>query len=140
MFLSLMATASLAGGGTLARPAAPTFTAEPGDNDGEVDITVSALPTTWGDVTVPGDDDSVLGILQWWNGSDGWQVLADPAATGAETVTLPAHLWGMTTTIRVRGVSDAGVEGIAASVSVQVPPVVTLGIGTMEIGSTFEVS
>lgn len=118
-----MAVAASAAGGTLALPSAPTVSAAPGDDDGEVTLTVSALPASWGDLILPGDEEGEAGILQWWNGEDGWQELANPAATGAFDVSLPAMFWSETTTLRVRGVSAAGRNGIAVSVRVAVPPI-----------------
>lgn len=112
--------------GILARPSAPAFTVQPGDEDGEIILTVTGLPASWGDLSVPGDGDGAAGVLQWWNETEDWQTLADPATTGAHTFVLSPLLWGTTTTVRVRGVSAAGVEGIATGATGPVPPLVTL--------------
>lgn len=113
--------AASGGSPPLARPAAPTFEAEPGVNDGEIEITVTAEPASWGDLTDPGDGLGVEGILQWWNAHDGWQELCDPSDTGLFIVTAGPTVWGTTGTIQVRGVSDGGRTGTAASDTVAVP-------------------
>lgn len=131
LFSFMLPVCGLAADGILAVPSAPAFTVASGDEDGEIILTVTALPS-WGDLTVPGDGDGVAGILEWWNEVDGWQTLSDPAATGAHTFTLSPLLWGTTTTVRVRGVSAAGVDGIAAGATGQVPPVATIpGLGAI---------
>jgi hypothetical protein len=127
--------------GALAPPSAIVFTMTTDIGDGEVIFNVSALPATWGDLVTPGDGDGVLGILERWDEVEGWQLLVDPAATGSYPATLSALLYGQRTIVRVRGVSDAGNAGTAASREVLVPPqdADEDSIGTMEIGSTFRV-
>lgn len=105
----------------LAGPSAPTFDAEPGVNNGEIDISVNSLPTSWGDLDDPGDGLGVAGKLQWWNDDDGWQDLVDPAATGLFTVTVGPGQWGSAIEVRVRGVNDAGNGGGADSATVTPP-------------------
>lgn len=129
--------------GVLAPPTAPTAAAAPGVGDGKVSLTVSALPVSWGDLATPGDAAGTAGILQWWNEVDGWQTLSTPAATGTTVVDVSPLLHGLLTTIRVRGRSAGGRDGIARSLDVIVPPVPTPptgnGIGDMQIGTTFKV-
>lgn len=104
-----------------ARPSAPTFTVVAGVEDGELVIDITALPASWGDLTIPGDGLGELGYIQWWNAVDGWQTLVDPADTGEVTVSVYPSLWGTEQTIRVRGVSDAGRIGTAAIDTVTPP-------------------
>jgi hypothetical protein len=105
----------------LARPGVTEFTLAPGEDAGEILITVTDLPDTWGDLTVAGDGLGALGILEWGNDVDGWQTLVDPAALGPVLVTASPALWGSISTIRVRGVSSAGRTGTSDEKSVFVP-------------------
>lgn len=120
LFAELMACAAAnigGGAGTLARPSAPVFAVTRSGAD--YLITVSALPVSWGDLIAPGDGLGTIGTLEWWNAFDGWQLLADPAATGDYVKPLDASLAG-SAVISLRGVSAAGRAGLVATVREEV--------------------
>lgn len=108
-------------GSALSGPTAPTCVFDGGSEDGEIDITVSALPASWGDLTTAGDGLGALGKLQWWNALDGWQDLISPAATGDYTVSVDGAFWGYAIPIKVRGVSFAGRAGRTVFDTVTIP-------------------
>lgn len=119
LFAHIMAVAAGAGESeALARPSAPAFSVTMGAGAGEYDLTVTALPSSWGDLSAPGDGLGEAGTLEWWSPVDGWQTLSDPAAMGETTVMLDQVLWGAAE-IMVRGVSATGRAGIPAKVSEQ---------------------
>lgn len=65
----------LTGAAALARPSAPSFSVASGMNDGEIDLTVLALPSSWGDLAVAGDGLGLPGWLEWRNEVTGWALL-----------------------------------------------------------------
>ena len=109
------------GEGGFATATAPTVSAEPGINDGEVDLTVVTLPQSWGDAVEAGDGLGTIGILRWFNSIDGWQTLSDPAQEGMTIINFPPELWGLTLEIPVQGVSAGGLPGRVGAVTVTVP-------------------
>lgn len=98
---------------TLAGPVAPTATITAGAADGEVVFDITALTADWGDAVNPGDGMGTEGVTEWWNSRDGWQVLADPEATGEVSVFLHALLWGRSEAIRLRRRNAEAVAGAA---------------------------
>lgn len=112
----------LTGAAALARPSAPSFSVASGMNDGEIDLTVLALPSSWGDLAVAGDGLGLPGWLEWRNEVTGWAVQIAPTPLGTPIILdLPAELWSSTATISLRGVSAAGRAGSVATQTVVVP-------------------
>ena len=102
-------------------PSAPDVLIEPGVNDGEIDITVVGLPADWGDAVVAEDDLGTLGTLEWFMPGTGWQLLADPAATGFSIKSVTADLWGVEASYVIRGVNAEGVAGTGTAMLVTAP-------------------
>lgn len=96
-------------------PTAPTFTATAGAADGEIIINVTALPTSWGDATTPGDNAATADELQVWDSVSGWRLFDATPSTGATSIFVNEALYGTSATFRLRGISNVGRVGAYSS-------------------------
>ena len=96
-------------------PTAPAFTAANAADPGYLTLTVTSLPSNWGDLSVRNDGLGTPGSLVWWNEVGGWQQLVAPPATGARDVQIPVELWGGPFFVKLAGLSAAGRRGSASA-------------------------
>ena len=101
-------------------PTAPAFTAANAADPGYLTLTVTSLPSNWGDLSVRNDGFGTPGSIVWWNEVDGWQQLVAPPATGARDVQIPIELQGGEPFfVKVAGLSAAGRRGSASAVRIE---------------------
>jgi hypothetical protein len=143
MQIGLGITATIAGsgaGGVAAGPAAPAdYDIVAGSGDGEVDFIITTLGDG-GDGAVLGDGLGEVTGHRWRMDANGtWATLAGATVPGTYTVELDLIYYGTEHTFYLQPLGYLGRLGAVVSALVTIPGT-TFGIGTMEIGSTFEVA